>query len=220
MHLEVDHAFILVEQKAKVAQLLIDFGLYEDFSRDHLGQGTSNRRFTFANGMLELLWLRDKEEAMNGPGQALKFVERSDSRLASPFGLVFNQCNDIKKIESGPTDTLLPFEGWSYQPDYFKAPMSFHVGENSKDITEPLCIYVPFIAPHQREKDSGQFRTLSQISIHTPKKGNSNVLDVVDKADRLSIIASDQHLMELTLDNYRQGETKDFRPDIPLVIHY
>ncbi len=48
MKLELDHFFILVEPEAKVAELLIELGLEESFSRVHPGQGTSNRCFNFS----------------------------------------------------------------------------------------------------------------------------------------------------------------------------
>lgn len=217
MTLEIDHAFILVDAPDKVGELLVEFGLEESFSRDHPGQGTSNRRFTFANGMLELLWLRDKDEAINGPGKGLQFCSRCNEATASPFGLVVNRTQDVDSLTS---EKEMPFEGWEYQPDYFKAPMAFYVGENAKDVSEPLCIYVPFMAPPQRPVDEGMFRTLSQITVHTAKPNLSRVLSKLNHADRLRILSSDQHLMELTLDKNRQCKSKDFRPDIPLVIHY
>lgn len=48
-------------------ELLISMELEESVRRDHKGLGTSNRRFAFSNGMLEILYLRDREEAINGP---------------------------------------------------------------------------------------------------------------------------------------------------------
>jgi len=211
MSLELDHAFILVEPHAKIADLLLEFGLEEGFRRDHPGQGTSNRRFTFANGMLEFLWLRDAQEAEQGPGKGLQFDKRFDNQEASPFGLVLNR-----------TKTLIdmPFDGWTYQPDYFKTPMAFHVATNSSILSEPLCIYVPFMAPPERPVDNGQFRTITQVTIHTPNAKSSQVLKSANKADRLCFVASEQHLMELTLDNHNSDKSKDFRPYIPLIIHY
>jgi len=214
--LELDHVFILVEPHAKVADLLLEFGLEEGFSRDHPGQGTSNRRFTFANGLLEFLWLRDSLEAEQGPGSALFFKERFESQCfesqeASPFGLVLNRTQVL---------TGMPFDGWSYQPDYFKTPMAFHVGANSSELSEPLCIYVPFMTPPERPVDDAPFRTITQVTIHTPNAKSSQVLKSANKADRLCFVACEQHLMELTLDEHQLNKSKDFRPNIPLIIHY
>ncbi|MEN8790074.1 MAG: hypothetical protein ABF295_11200 [Flavobacteriaceae bacterium] len=48
----------------------------------------------------------------------------------------------------------------------------------------------------------------------------SKVLSVVNTADRLSIEHGDQHLIEVTFGENKTGLSKDFRPDIPLIIHW
>jgi hypothetical protein len=212
MNLELDHIFILVKPEAKDADLLLSIGMVESFSRDHKGQGTSNRRFEFSNGMLEFLWVRDSEEAMNGPARDLQFPKRADSQTSSPFGIILNRKDE--------TFLDQPFSGWQYQPDYFKPPMAFHVGMNSSNLLEPLCIYAPFITPCVRKVEQGTFNSLSCVKVCTTVDKPSDVLAEVHKADRLSISYGDQHLMELTLDGNKLGLSKDFRPEIPLIIHW
>ena len=212
MNLELDHVFTLVEPEAKVADLLVSLGIKESFSRNHQGQDTSNRRFEFSNGVLEFLWVRDVDEALNGPGRDLAFPQRAENPDTSPFGLILNR-KDNSTLE-------MPFPGWSYQPDYFPAPMAFHVGMNSVDLPEPLCIYVPFVEPKARESAKGTFNSLSHVKIHTVCDELSDVLSVADQADRLSVVCGDQHLMEVTLDENARGLSKDFRPGIPLIIHW
>ena len=212
MNLELDHIFILVKPEAKDADLLLSIGMVESFSRDHKGQGTSNRRFEFSNGMLEFLWVRDSEEAMNGPARDLQFPNRADSQTSSPFGIILNRKDD--------TFLELPFSGWQYQPDYFKPPMAFHMGMNSSNLLEPLCIYAPFITPCVRKVEQGTFKSLSRVKVYTTVEKPSDVLTEVHKADRLSISYGEQHLMEITLDDHKLGLSKDFRPEIPLIIHW
>ena len=64
MSLRLDHFFILAE--AASADRLIDLGLREGTPNSHPGQGTANRRFFLANAMLEILYIRDAQEARNG----------------------------------------------------------------------------------------------------------------------------------------------------------
>ena len=64
LNLKLDHVFILVEPRAKVADRLLEQGFREGARNTHLGQGTANRRFYFANGMLEFLWMRNTLKAM------------------------------------------------------------------------------------------------------------------------------------------------------------
>ncbi len=212
MDLELDHVFILVEPEAKVADHLVSLGLTEGFSRTHQGQGTANRRFEFSNGMLEFLWVRDVNEANHGPAKHLLFPERHDNPQASPFGVILTKKNN--------TDQGMPFPGIPYQPDYFDPPMAFHIGENASKITEPLCIYVPFMDAVKRNSEEGLFKTLTQVRIHTLETAFSNTLNTTHQADRLSIQHGTEHLLELTLDEHRLAMTKDFRPHIPLLLHW
>jgi len=233
MNLELDHVFILVEPGAHVADLLVQLGLKESFRRDHPGQGTSNRRFEFENGMLELLFMRDEGEALNGPGHKLGFSQRIRQLFretdkgkhdgeVSPFGIVFSK--------KDPLDLRPPFVGWTYQPDYFDEPKPFHVGANSNNLTESLCICAPFIA-HQPSKPielseekklttHESFQSIDHVTIYTPSKYLSEVLQTANGVRRLSIKKGNEHLMEISFDKKVCGLSNDFRPYIPLIIHY
>ncbi|MEM6435354.1 MAG: VOC family protein [Cyanobacteria bacterium P01_D01_bin.115] len=94
MTLQLDHVFILVEPEAKMADRLLESGFQEGPSNTHPGQGTANRRFYFANGMLEFLWVRDADEVNAGPGRELRFPERAIDSAASSFGVIFVPCQD------------------------------------------------------------------------------------------------------------------------------
>ncbi len=212
MNLELDHIFIIVKPEAEVADLLLALGMEESRSRDHEGQGTSNRRFKFSNGMLEFLWVRDVEEALNGPGRELHFSARVENHTYSPFGVI------LKRLDGAHLER--PFDGWKYQPDYFKPPMAFHVGINSSNYFEPLCIYVPFIEPIEQTIEEGTFKSISNVKIYTTAEKISDVLTIVNKADRLTIASGDEHLMEVTFDENQCGLSKDLRPDVSLIIHW
>ena len=214
MNLELDHFFILVEPEAKVADLLLSLGMEEGKPNKHEGQGTSNRRFYFSNGMLEFLWVHDEEEAVNGPGRDLLFPERAKTPTASPFGVILHRKDNAS--------LAMPFEGWKYQPDYFNPPWAFHVGSNSSNLLEPLCFYVPFMEPKSsdHEIEEGVFKVISKVQIYTPADPLSDVLVIADTADRLSIDHGNEHLMEVTFDSHNGGFSKDFRPDIPLIVKW
>ena len=212
MKLELDHFFILTDRPGEAGDLLLSMGLEESFSRNHRGQGTSNRRFEFSNGMLEILYLRDIDEANSGPARDLGFPERVRNRSASPFGIV------LTRTEQSATGA--PFDGWKYQPDYFEPPNAFHVGDNSEILDEPLCIYVPFIGPLNRPRETGRFKTFSKLRITVPLAELSHILRTVDMADRLRIESGSEHLAAVTLDNGAAGSSRDFRPDLPLIVDW
>jgi hypothetical protein len=217
MNLELDHVFILVKPEARVADLLIAKGFDEGTRNIHPGQGTSNRRFFFANGMLEFIWIRDVAEAKNGTGRDLLFPERDTNPIASPFGVILRRKD---RIDSQPLK--MPFNGWSYQPAYFAPPNAFHVGANSTNIFEPLCIYVPFSLPKSlvnKGKINSSF-AISNVCIHIPSADRNEVLEAVDRADRLSIQYGKEHLMEMVLNDRSTKKIADFRPEIPLIMYW
>ncbi len=217
MNLELDHVFILVEPEARVADLLIAKGFQEGTPNHHPGQGTANRRFNFTNGMLEFIWVRDAEEAVNGSGRDLRFPDRATDPTASPFGVILRQ-KDSSSLESSE----MLFNGWTYQPSYFPPPKAFHVGANSQNISEPLCIYVPFSLP-QSLTNRGEINSsfaISNVCIHTPSADTEEVLNAVNKADRLLIQHGKEHLMEIVLNDREMGKVADFRPEIPLIMHW
>ena len=69
MTIELGHFFILVDPCASQADLLTEFGLIKGTLNEHPGQGTANRRFILSNTALELLYVRDEDEALNGPAR-------------------------------------------------------------------------------------------------------------------------------------------------------
>ena len=116
----------------------------------------------------------------------------------------------------------MPFDGWKYQPLYFQSPWSFHVGSNSKNVNEPLCVYMPFIEPGMpKEIDENElFKIVSKVVVYTPSNPLSNVLHKVNTADRLLVENSNHHLMEITFNENKEGLSHDFRPDIPLMVRW
>ncbi|MBT9314847.1 VOC family protein [Leptothoe spongobia] len=214
MNLELDHVFILVKPTAKVADLLLEHGFQEGPQNTHPGQGTANRRFYFANGMLEFIWVQDPNEARTGPGRDLGFAERAGNSTASPFGVIF--VPGKKTISSE-----MPFPGWHYQPAYFPPPKGFHVGANAHTITEPLCFYFPFRDPGvSRPQPIRNPQMISEVIISTPSVDTEGVLGLVAQADRLSMRSASDHLMEITLDHRALERTEDFRPQMPLILHW
>lgn len=214
MNLELDHVFILVEPEAQVADLLLELDLQEGPSNTHPGQGTANRRVYFANGMVEFLWVRDANEANTGPGRDLLFPQRAQDPKASPFGAILVPRHNTISQE-------MPFPGWHYQPDYFPPPKGFHVGANSQNLLEPLCFYFPFHAPGvPRPQPERNSQIITEVVISTPSTDTQGVLALASRCDHLSIQSASEHLIEITLDHRTLGHTQDFRPAMPLILHW
>ncbi len=108
--------------------------MHEGLSNQHPGQGTANRRFAFANAMIELLWVSDAREAQSQSTSRTLLWERWSGREnnASPFGIC------LRPLDS--QDTGPPFPAWEYRPAYLSDPLFMHVGEAG--IEEPMWIYL------------------------------------------------------------------------------
>jgi len=211
--MQLDHFFILTEKFAPEAELLAELGLVEGPSNDHPGQGTANRRFFFSNTTLELLYVRDTDEANDGPGRGLRFPERASNSFASPFGLVMRTDRD----SPGP-----PFGGWRYQPDYFDLGISFLVASNSEILEEPLCICMPEGLPSgaPQVKSEAPFSEVTQITIHVPVDKPSPVLAAIGRVERVQIQTGSRHLLEIEFGRAAEGKQRDFRPRLPLVVRW
>lgn len=212
MKFELDHFFIFTEAGAPIAERLVSLGLEEGKPNTHPGQGTSNRRFFFANSMLELIWVHDALEAASGPARRCLFLERSRESNASPFGLVFRR--------TGGVTPDVPFPGWKYEPDYLDPPFYFHVGKNSDNILEPLCIYMPFAAPPEKATDLKPFNIVSDVHITSPSEDPSDVLQQATKADGLTLAHGAQHLMEVTFCGGREHRSCDLSPALPFLLRW
>jgi hypothetical protein len=62
MGIELDHLFVCTARGAPEAEGLVQLGFHEGPPNQHSGQGTACRRFSFANAMIELLWVSDERE--------------------------------------------------------------------------------------------------------------------------------------------------------------
>lgn len=211
--MQLDHVFIITKPGAEVADKFTGIGLREGTSNSHPGQGTANRRFFLNDFTIELLFISDTDEALNGAGKDLRIHERSQNREASPFGIVVR----VDDPTSAPT-----FPNWLYFPDYFHGKMCFHVGENSTLLNEPLCICMPPSLPKARNVPDELVNwelKLTQLEISTTAAHPSPTLKKI-QMEGVTIRYNEAHHMTLTFNNGQTGMRKDLNPDIPLSIYW
>lgn len=209
----LDHVFILTEKFAPEAELLTDLGFVEGTSNDHPGQGTANRRFFFTNAALELLYLRDAGECDDGPGQRLRLTARALNPDASPFGLVAKRDGNL----DSPS-----FAGWRYQPEYFEPGVSFLVGENSEQLDEPLCVCMPDDLPSgsPQIQSKAPFEEITELRVHVPTVKPSPVLNTFARIEGVQIHTGISHLLELGFGDQAEGQRRDLRPNLPLIVRW
>jgi hypothetical protein len=219
---ELDHLFIATDEGAPAAEELIDFGLTEGTPNVHVGQGTANRRFFFHNAFLELLWVRDPDEAQSDLTWPTQLWERWSRRRkeASPFGLCLRPV-DLRT-------EALPFPSWQYRPAYLPSPLVIHVAENIPP-SEPTWFYLPFgrrpdaVAGEKRQRldHAVGFREVTGVRFTAPRLGTeSETARRTASAASLTGTQAREHLLEMTFDGGSQGKARDFRPILPLIFRW
>jgi hypothetical protein len=213
MTIELDHFFILTDKEASLAKQISSIGLIEGASNNHPDQGTANRRFFLANSTLELIYVRDVNEALHGRGNRLRFVERMSDPISSPFGLIAKPDREFKDA---------PFPGWHYYPEYFGDDQYFHVGENSDLLEEPLCVCMPtnLSRPETPSKSENPLWTLTELRISVPVTQPTPPLEAFSKCKGVSLRLNEPHRMEIVFNEKREGRTKDMTLEYPVVIHW
>jgi hypothetical protein len=218
---EVDHVFVSASVGAPEAHRLIDLGLIEGSSIRHPGQDTANRRFFFANAMLELIWVENEPEARSEaePARRLHLWERWSGRdgAACPFGVCL-------RPSEGQSD-VAPFPAWEYRPAY--SPVGLPVANNSTVDSEPLVFYIPV----HRRMDSAPadqrqpfvhklpIRELTAVRIFAPAAATpSPAMLAALESGAFSFQPAARALLELGFDGERRGQRADLRPALPLVL--
>ena len=218
---EVDHIFVSCAVGAPEGDRLIELGLIEGSPNRHPGQGTANRRFFFANAMLELIWVHDPAEAQSDaqPARRLHLWERWSGRNGSacPFGVCLRP--------TAGTSDVAPFPAWVYRPSY--APSGMPIANNSTVDTEPLVVYTPShrridTAPADRREPYEHalpIRELTSARIFAPGAATASPAMLATlQTSAFSFEPAARPLLELGFDSKRQGGRADLRPALPLVL--
>jgi hypothetical protein len=215
MRFELDHLFVCTDPGAPEAEKLVQFGLREGPPNQHAGQGTANRRFAFANAMIELLWVRDVQEAQNECSRRTLLWERWSGRTdrACPFGICLRP---VGFQGTGP-----PFPSWEYRPAYLPDPLVIHIGEGG--IEEPMWVYLGFMRRARREQWFIEhpigIREITGLALTTPVPLRSNVSQKIVENGILRTQTGAISLLEIEFDGNRRKESIDFRPSLPFVFH-
>ena len=150
---------------------------------------------------------------MNSKASGLRIVERAADPKASPFGLIVHRTTD---------DTDDPFPGWRYYPEYFSADKYFLVGENSDILEEPSCICMPIMAPARpvQPPQAESFEYVTELIMSVPVDQPSAVLQTFAECDGVTLRIGEPHCMEIVFKDGEQDQSKDLRPELPLIIRW
>lgn len=216
MNIELDHVFVCASPGAPEAHQLLRFGLREGPPNEHPGQGTACRRFSFANAMIELLWVSDPCEAQSVASRRTLLWDRWSARegTASPFGVCVRPVN--------PRNAELPFPAWEYQPAYLPHPLVMHIAESG--VEEPMWVYLGFMRRASREqnftKHPAGICEITGLRLTTPVPLRSTASQTVVASKILSTQKGTKPLLEIDFDRQRQNQLADFTPHLPILFRF
>lgn len=224
MAVELDHLFIFTSAGAPEVNRLITSGFAEGQSNIHPAQGTACRRVFFHNAYLEFVWVHNEQEAQSEMVKPLRLWERCryQETGSSPFGII------LRPAQQAGEPTAPPFESWAYCPPFFQ-PLEIDVAVNSTNTAEPLLFFMSFGRrpddyPMQRgqplEHSTGVKEITSVRVTLSNARAISNPLAVVENLGIVNFVHGEAPLGEVIFDNGKQGKVQDFRPTLPLILHW
>ena len=228
----LSHSWIVVTTGAPERKALENAGFrIAPTVNRHDGQGTASVTVEFLNGFLELIY-PDSTVAVSPAQQAgaEKFRLKSAWRETgySPIGIIFDR--------TAATPDKLPFPTWNVSADWMEKG-TFIEMMTPREMPKAISLSISSHAASTRESENEELaRDLIKGAMFLHPNGARRLTGmrvVAPNADRfppaaaylagLGLVKFDvgrQWLLDVTLDNGKQGVTKDLEPDLPLVIHY
>jgi len=230
--LALSHSWIVVTTGAPERKALerAGFRIAPTVNR-HEGQGTASITVEFLNGFLELIYPDSTVPVSPGlQAGAEKFRLRSAWRENGycPIGIVFDR--------TPATPATLPFATWKVSADWLEQG-TFIEMMTPREMPKAVSLSISSYSSSARESENAalaQDLVKGAVFLHPNGARRLTALRVVaPSADRFPPAASylaahglvtfdtgNRWLLDVTLDNGKQGVTKDLEPELPVVIHY
>jgi hypothetical protein len=226
--LEFDHVWIVVTRDAPERSALERAGLTisPGLNRND-GQGTASVATEFQNSYLELMWPDPTVSVAAGAERGVeKFKNRMNWHTTGwcPIGVALHWI--------GP-GTPFPFPTWSIAPDWMPKGTAIEILTARDDTKSPSFFIEPAeLAVKARgnanSNDSSKasdhplgVERITGIRLIRPKAYQpTEVFKYLEQAALFRSSEGTEWAVELTFDAGRKGQTKDLRPDLPLVLHY
>jgi len=226
---EVDHVFFFCKPFAPEMSALEAAGFRRmPHTNPHGDQGTIGRYFYMDNVYLEFLWVTDDQIAAANEKRCDTDMNARqnwrESEGVSPIGIGIRDHD----YEADP-----PAREHVYKADWM-GPGDDYLGVFTPEyrMNEPWVFRMPphWTVPAVKEMTGDEARHLAHpngarvlTDVVFTVVGESRLskgLRELQEDGKFSFVTGTEPLVELTFDDGAQGETADFRPETPLVIHY
>jgi hypothetical protein len=220
--LEFDHVWIVVTRDAPERTALERAGLkISSQVNRHDGQGTASITAEFLNSYIELMWPDPTVSVAPGAERGVeKFKNRMNWRTSGwcPISVGLHRV--------GPSAPL-PFPTWTIAPDWMPKGTAIEILTARDDTKSPSLFIEPDVlsveAQTNRKIDNHPIgvERITAIQIIKPKEYQPvPAFSFVEKAGVFKSSEGTAWAIEVTFDGGRKAQTKDLRPDLPLIIHY
>ncbi len=230
--LTLSHCWIVVTTGAPERKVLEEAGFHiAPTVNRHDGQGTASVTVEFFNGFLELIY-PDSTVPVSPALQAgaEKFRLKSAWRQTgySPIGIVFDR--------NAATPEKLPFATWKITADWMEKG-TFIEMMTPREMRKAVSLSISSHPASTRERENVELardpvkgmmflhpngaRRLTRVRVVAPDADSFPPAAAYIAGHRLmKFDIGSQSLLEVTLDEGRQGITRDLQPTLPMVIHY
>jgi hypothetical protein len=211
--LSLSHAWIVVPTGAPQRALLEKAGFRIDPTVNrHDGQGTASITVEFENGFLELMYPDPTVPVSDAlKAGAEKFRLKSEWRTSgySPIGIVFDRTTS--------TPETFPFATWKISADWMEKG-TFIEMMTPREMPKAVSLS---ISSHANRPNVNAPHRLTAMRVVAPAADRLPAsADYIAAQGLMKFETGDDWLLDVTLDNAKQGITKDFRPDLPLIVRY
>jgi hypothetical protein len=230
--IDVDHLMIGVSARApeRAALERAGFRIARNVNR-HEGQGSASVTVELENGFLELAWRDDSVSVSPGLERvAERFQKASAWRTSgwSPFGLGLRSA-------SGAPDSL-PFPTRTVRAPWMDPGARIELVSPAIDTAGPrVWVVSPDMAADgsttsrsERDRHSNpegflhpnHAQRITRVLVTAPPGGLTPTTDLVSRYGQIQFSLGSAWLLDVTFDRGVRHQTRDLRPELPLVVHF
>ncbi len=214
--LALSHAWVVVTTGAPERKALekAGFRIAPAINR-HDGQGTASVTVEFLNGFLELIYPDPTvpvAPALQAGAEKFRLKSAWRETGYSPIGVVFDR--------TPATPQTFPFATWRVSAEWMEKGTFIEI-MTPKEMPKAVSLSISSHPTSARESANGATMRLTGVRVVAPAADRfPPAAAYIADHGLAKFDVGGRWLLEVTLDDGKQGVTKDLQPDLPIVIRY